>query len=100
MSFLAPCDFRDGLPTLMRNACGKLSTDEKDYIPEAEWPKAIRAARWHIAIYLATIALALGFRLVAAADARRPAAPLRDLAHGAAGSSSISGSPTTCSTTG
>jgi fatty acid desaturase len=55
-------DFRDGLPTLVRNAFGNLSADEKDYIPESEWPKAVRAARIHVAIYLATLALALATR--------------------------------------
>ena len=81
--FIGIPDFRYAYPTLIRNAFGKLSADEKDYIPESEWPKAIRAARIHMAIYAATIALAIGLRLVAAADADRPAADLRHLAHGA-----------------
>ena len=43
---------------ILRNAIGTITPDEKNYIPEAEQPKAIRAARVHIAIYLLTIALA------------------------------------------
>ncbi len=46
------------LPTLVRNAFGNLSPDEKSYIPEMEQHKAIVAARWHVAIYVATVALA------------------------------------------
>ena len=60
--FFAIPDFRYAYPTLIRNALGKLSAEEKDYIPELEWPRAIRAARIHVAIYAATIALAIGLR--------------------------------------
>ena len=44
---------------LLRNAGGTLSPDEKDYIPASEWPKAILAARVHMAIYAATAVTAL-----------------------------------------
>jgi len=47
------------LQTLMRNAGGTLSTDEKNCIPETEWPKVVLAARAHLAIYGATIMLAI-----------------------------------------
>jgi fatty acid desaturase len=47
---------------LARNAFGKLSPDEKSFIPESEWPKAVTAARWHLAIYAGAIALALALR--------------------------------------
>ena len=50
------------LATLARNAMGELSPDEKDFIPAAEQPKAIFAARWHIAIYVATLVAALAMR--------------------------------------
>ena len=40
--FTGVLDFRYALPTLVRNACGNLSPDEKSYIPESEWPKAVR----------------------------------------------------------
>ena len=59
LAFIGMLDFRYALPALVRNAFGSLSPDEKSYIPETEWPKAVAAARWHMAIYAATIALAL-----------------------------------------
>jgi fatty acid desaturase len=55
-------DYRYAFPALVRNAFGNLSPDEKSYIPESEWPKAVAAARWHMAIYGSTIALALILR--------------------------------------
>ena len=45
---------------ITRNALGELSPDERDYTPEAEWPKAILAARIHLAIYAATALVSLG----------------------------------------
>jgi fatty acid desaturase len=47
------------LQTLARNAAGRLSPDEKDFIPESEWPKVYAAARIHMAIYAATVVAAL-----------------------------------------
>ncbi len=58
LAFTGILDFRYALPGLVRNAFGNLSADEKSYIPETEWPKAVAAARWHVAVYAATIALA------------------------------------------
>ena len=52
----------ESMGILLRQAAGKLSDDEKDYIPESERWKAILAARIHIAIYAATIVAALAFR--------------------------------------
>jgi fatty acid desaturase len=52
-------DMWEGAVTLGRNALGQLSDSEKDYIPQSEWPKAIAAARVHMAIYAATIVVAL-----------------------------------------
>lgn len=51
------------LVVLARNAMGVLSDDEKDYIPESEWPKAIFWARVHMAIYAVTALVALGMLL-------------------------------------
>ena len=48
------------LATLARNAAGRLSPDEKDYIPESEWPKALFWARVHMGVYAATALTALG----------------------------------------
>jgi fatty acid desaturase len=45
--------------TVLRNATGNLTPDEKNFIPESEWPKAVFAARVHMAIYAATIVTAL-----------------------------------------
>ena len=58
-AFVGINDFRFALPTLFRNAFGNLSPDEKSYIPEMEQHKAIAAARWHVAIYVATVALVI-----------------------------------------
>lgn len=44
---------------MVRNAAGNISAAERSFIPESEWPKAIRIARIWLAIYAATIALAL-----------------------------------------
>jgi fatty acid desaturase len=49
----------DSLKTLIRNAAGKLSPDEQNFIPESERPKTVFAARAHIAIYLAALVVAL-----------------------------------------
>ncbi|TJX00685.1 MAG: fatty acid desaturase [Mesorhizobium sp.] len=57
--FTGILDFRYSLPALVRQAVGKLTPDEKSYVPEMEQHKAVIAARWHIAIYIATIALAV-----------------------------------------
>lgn len=62
LAFTGLLDLRYALPTLVRNAFGNLSADEKDMIPESERPKAVRAARWHMAVYAATIALAVATR--------------------------------------
>ena len=51
------------LKVLARNAMGTLSADEKDYIPRSEWPKAVFWARVHMAIYAATVLVALGMLL-------------------------------------
>jgi fatty acid desaturase len=55
LAFTGLLDFRYSLPTLFRNAAGNLSPDEKSFIPEMEQPKAVVAARWHVAIYVAAL---------------------------------------------
>jgi fatty acid desaturase len=52
----------NSLRTLVRNAAAVLSPDEKNFIPQTEWPKAIFAARVHIAIYAAAILTALALQ--------------------------------------
>jgi fatty acid desaturase len=59
LAFTGLLDFRFSLPTLFRQAFSGLNADEKSYIPEVERTKAITAARWHVAIYIATAAVAL-----------------------------------------
>ena len=61
LSFVGILDAFESLRTLVRNAFGNLNADERNYIPETEYGKAIAAARWHVAIYVATIAASLYF---------------------------------------
>jgi fatty acid desaturase len=62
LMFTGLLDFRYSLPTLFRNALGNLSDDEKSFIPEMEQHKAVIAARWHVATYVATVTLAVAMR--------------------------------------
>jgi fatty acid desaturase len=39
------------LPPLLKNALGRLSPAEADFLPRSEWPRAFTAARIHVAIY-------------------------------------------------
>jgi fatty acid desaturase len=59
LNFVGLVDVWRSLPTLVRNAAGILSDDEKDMIPESEQHKAVTVARVHVAIYAATLAAAL-----------------------------------------
>ncbi len=60
LAYVGLIDAWSSLKVLARNAMGVLSDDEKDYIPEAERPKAILAARIHMAIYAATALVTVG----------------------------------------
>ena len=55
-------DMIDSMKALLVNATGRLSADERDFIPESERPKAVFAARVHVAIYAATLAAAAGLQ--------------------------------------
>jgi len=59
LNFFGIIDVWRSLPTLMRNAAGILSDDEKSFIPEFEQSKAVSAARAHVVIYVAAVAAAL-----------------------------------------
>jgi fatty acid desaturase len=59
LHFVGIVDAWASLKALARNALGILTPDERNYIPESEVPKAIFAARVHMAIYLATLATAI-----------------------------------------
>jgi fatty acid desaturase len=54
LHFVGVYDVWQSLKVLAWNAMGTLSPDERNYIPESEIPKAIRAARVHMAIYALT----------------------------------------------
>jgi len=58
-SYVGVFDVWSSLIRIFHNAVGTITPDEKNYIPETEQPKAIRAARVHIAIYILTIAVAV-----------------------------------------
>ena len=59
LAFVGVVDFWASLKVLARNAAGTLSPDEKDYIPQSDWSKAIFWARVHLAIYALTLAATL-----------------------------------------
>ncbi len=62
-AYVGVIDVGLSLRTLARQATGRLTAGEKDYIPETEWPKAVFAARVHMAIYAATALVAGGMLL-------------------------------------
>jgi MocE subfamily Rieske [2Fe-2S] domain protein len=51
--------YKGYFPGLLRHAAGKISAEERTYIPETEFAKITRNARIIVAIYAATIALAV-----------------------------------------
>ena len=59
LNFAGLVDAWYGMAALFRNAAGRIGAEEADFIPESERPKAVLAARIHLAIYAATAALAL-----------------------------------------
>ena len=52
-------DALSGWGRMLRNAAGRLDTQEVTWIPQSEQPKVIRVARIWVAIYAATLALAV-----------------------------------------
>ncbi|HET7411785.1 MAG TPA: fatty acid desaturase family protein, partial [Pararhizobium sp.] len=60
LNFFGIVDSWNAMKTMVKNAFGVISAEEKSFIPESEQPKAIFVARIWLAIYLATIALAIG----------------------------------------
>lgn len=59
LAFVGVVETWVSLSVLIRNALGTLSEEERLYIPESQWPKAVFWARVHIAIYATTL-LAVG----------------------------------------
>jgi len=63
LAYVGIVDAWASFKVLWRNARGELSADEKDYIPESEWPNVIFWARVHMTIYGLTALVALGMAL-------------------------------------
>ncbi|NBU14276.1 MAG: fatty acid desaturase [Alphaproteobacteria bacterium] len=57
LNFFGLIDAPMALLQTLRQAFGVLSADEKDYVPESEWPKVYHVARIWVLIYVATLAL-------------------------------------------
>jgi fatty acid desaturase len=53
-------DVLNFIPRILTNAVSGPTADERTYVPQSEWGRVRRAARVHVAIYAATIALAVG----------------------------------------
>jgi len=58
-NFLGLVDAWNGWGRMLYNASGRVHPEEASFMPEAEQPKVVRTARIWVAIYAATIALAL-----------------------------------------
>jgi fatty acid desaturase len=59
LGFVGVIDAWEAMKSMVINAFGRISAEEKTFIPEMEWPKVILVARIWCVIYAATIALAL-----------------------------------------
>ncbi len=59
LAFIGIPDVFQHFAILFRNAMGQFGPDERDYIPEAELPKAIRWAQLFVVVHFAAIAVAL-----------------------------------------
>ena len=59
LNFFGILDVWHGMRDLLRNAAGIITPTEKSFIPEQEQRKVVSAARIHLAIYAATIVVAL-----------------------------------------
>ncbi len=58
-SFFGIPEVIDFFPRLIRNAISGPTAEEKTFVPQSEWPKVRRIARIWLAIYAATLGLAL-----------------------------------------
>ena len=59
LNFFGLLDAPKGWARMVTNAMGRIHPEEADYIPEQEQPKVIRVARIWVAIYAATVGLAV-----------------------------------------
>ena len=62
VNFVGLVDVPLAFASMFRHAAGRLTADEADYVPASERHKVYRTARIDLAIYAATIGLAIGFR--------------------------------------
>ncbi|MDE0524330.1 MAG: fatty acid desaturase family protein [Boseongicola sp.] len=60
LAYFGIWDTWNSLLVLARNCIGELSQDERDYIPESEWPSAVLWARVHLCAYALVAAVSLG----------------------------------------
>ena len=61
LAFVGVVDVYNAMKTMLINDMGKMRAEDKDYVPESEWPKVYKVARIWTAIYAATIATSLIF---------------------------------------
>lgn len=59
LAFVGIIDVWEAMKMMVINASGRVADDEKTFIPEMEWPNVVRTARIWLAIYAATLGLAL-----------------------------------------
>ncbi len=62
LSLFAIGVYRSYFPSILRHAMGRVSEEERTFVPESEFPKIYRNARIVVVLYLATIALAVGLQ--------------------------------------
>lgn len=64
LNFFGILDVIAFIPRIIRNAISGPTPEERTYVPQSEWGKVRRVAIIHVAIYAATIALALWLRSI------------------------------------
>jgi fatty acid desaturase len=59
LNFFGIIDVLNFIPRILTNAVSGPTAEERTYVPQSEWGKVRRAGQVHVAIYAATIALAV-----------------------------------------
>ena len=59
-NFLGLSGYPNYFRHIVMHSCGRMSADERTFIPESEFPKVHRKARLYVAIYAAVVILAVG----------------------------------------
>jgi fatty acid desaturase len=62
LAYVGVLDAWDAMKMMVINAFGKITDEEKSFIPEMEWSRVITVARVWMVIYLVTIAVAVSTR--------------------------------------